>query len=72
MSSTAFDDQFAPEPDLEEECRQARARASNVCVWEFKRWVFTAKVQCKGEWVKAYFDDYVFCPYCGRKIEVKK
>jgi hypothetical protein len=30
MSSTAFDDQFAHEPDLEEECRQARGRASNV------------------------------------------
>jgi hypothetical protein len=71
MSSTAFDDQFLHEPDLEEECRQARGRDSNVCVWSISRNALVGTPQCKV--VVIHYDrGFLFCPFCGRKIEVKK
>jgi hypothetical protein len=69
MSPTSSDDQAAPKSDPEKECRQARGRARNVCVWS-DPWNYKRKPQCReGYWV--LYRGFVYCPFCGRKIEVK-
>lgn len=73
MSSTAFDDQFSPPPteDLEAQCREARAKVKDVCMWNIKgMWYYTS---CGSGMLFTSFDtSYRFCPFCGKRIEVKK
>jgi hypothetical protein len=56
-------------PDrLETECRKARLKQTDVCVWQrppgYNRLYATS---CD----KLYQnEDFTFCPFCGKKIEV--
>ena len=56
------------EPNLEAECRNARAKAKDVCVWVLHDYILT--VGCTG--LETRWFGYSFCPYCGKKIEVVK
>ena len=61
---------------LEEECRLARERGKTVCVWtksDDDNMYYQSS--CGGDY-EAYenvptFDGFDFCPFCGKKIEVK-
>ena len=71
MTSTAHEDQFRSEPGLEDECRKARAKAKDVCVWDAS--VIPLTVQCvPTRFIEFYSLHYSFCPYCGKKIEVRE
>jgi len=77
VSSTACDDQFVKEPDLEEECRLARERGKTVCVWtKSDDDNIHYQSSCGGDY-EAYenvptFDRFDFCPFCGKPIKVKQ
>jgi hypothetical protein len=72
MSSTACDDQFLPPPDdLEAECREARAKVNDVCVWN-DHFMF-AIPGCRTQIDRCdMVDGYNFCPFCGKRIEVRQ
>jgi hypothetical protein len=71
MTTTAFDDQFSPPPtdDLEAQCLEARNRVKVVCVWKAFAYDHEAQTEC-GSFI-IYRDRYKFCPFCGKRIEVK-
>jgi hypothetical protein len=66
MTSTACDDQH--EPDLETECRKARAKQKEVCVWGWNRDENSFFSGCGKRWF--YHGEYIVCPFCAKKIEV--
>ena len=77
MTPIEHEDQFRPEPDLEAECRKARAKALDVCVWtRYRSGDFHSA--CGRDYAIGYDsmmpkeDGFDFCPFCGNKIEVKK
>lgn len=74
MTSTACDDQLLPDKTLEDQCREARNRNRNVCVWTQHICHWTT--QCGKTWGGCNpmypIDDFPFCPHCSQKIEVKK
>ena len=53
--------------DLEAECRKARTKGKNVCVWDLRYAFWTAG--CTGLKTLWFDYNYTFCPYCGKKIE---
>lgn len=76
MTTTAHEDQFKTEPDQESECRQERAKTLDVCVWiEHYEGRAGHLAGCNVyEWpfIEIFDEDFKFCPFCGKKIEVKK
>ena len=69
MTSTACDDQFSKEPDLEEECRLARERGKLVCVWKVSMSDHLGQTECGNNVLHDY--RFVFCPFCQKRIKVK-
>ena len=53
---------------LEEECRLARGRGKEVCVWDSPRGI-NPTPGCTGKIL--HVDHFVFCPFCGKPIKVK-
>jgi hypothetical protein len=71
MTSTACDDQFLPPlDDLESQCREARAKVKDVCVHKVSRGCLETQTEC-GQ-IYEYCRRFVFCPFCGKRIEVRK
>lgn len=77
MTTTAHKDQFTPEPDPESECRKAREKALDVCVWT-RLLGGDRDTQCGRLYEEGYDtltpkeDGFDFCPFCGKKIKVEK
>jgi hypothetical protein len=73
MSSTACDDQLkqAPPEDLEQQCRDARAKAKETCVWRFDRNKMGGRAECVSSYWH-YSPEYKVCPFCAKPIEIKK
>jgi hypothetical protein len=72
MSSTACDDQLkhAPPEDLEQQCRDARVKAKEICVWKWDKYQESHFSGCgKKSWCSS---DWIVCPYCAKPIEIKK
>jgi hypothetical protein len=74
MSGTTHEDQFTQAQDLENECKLARMKSSGLCTWEIHKGggVNTACRRYFGESLHPLIDEYSTCPFCGKKIEVKK
>ncbi len=70
MSDTAHEDQFSPEPSLEDECRKARAKAKGVCILDLSDPIC---IICGTSLATITFRyGYIFCPLCGKKYKVVK
>ncbi len=77
MTSTAHEDQFSPEPGLEDECRKARAKANDICYWYCfgieEQWEPSCRDISRftklNDPVKSGF---IYCPFCKKKIEVRE
>jgi hypothetical protein len=78
MTSTAHEDQFTQAQDLENECKRARMKSSDVCKWEQDPNGHDWNATCGRSFL--FFmscdtpktEEFKFCPFCGKKIEVEE
>ena len=64
-----------PASQLENQCRDARNKKKDVCIWGVDTDFDVGYPRCKSNpgakrWVN-YEEGFKFCPFCGKKIEVQ-